>query len=432
VQAWSAVTIIFMASVVAAIDRGIFSLVIDPIRHDLRISDVQISLLQGLSFSILYAVAGIALGFGIDRYSRRRLLALGILIWSLATALGGLATNFNEMFATRIMVGFGEAVLGPCTASMIADLFAPGRRGRPVSFCLMGLTAGRGLTVLLTGFILSRLPDGIPVSVPGFGILAPWRVTFLVCGAIGFLIFLLILTMREPARRDLRLKGSTGLSMRASFAYFRSRRRVFAPLYLGFAVVSAGYYGITAWDAVFLIRKFGLSAPATGQALGMATLLAGLAGAFVAGNLVDVFSRGQGAVGKLKLLVWTPFIALPGALAVLATTPTLAIIMISITLASFPIYSTAVLTLIQDLTPNEMRGVGASITGLVNTIIGTAGGPLLIALATEHLYGAPKLVGWSMMTVSIPAALLGSLLALHTLRNFRQSTQFGDTAPKAT
>jgi MFS family permease len=425
IRAWRVVVVIFMASIVSTIDRGIFSLVIDPIRHDLAISDVQISLLQGLSFGILYATAGVALGMTADRYSRRRLLALGVLVWSVATALGGLATNFNQMFATRIMVGLGEATLGPCMVSMVADLFPPDRRGRPISVCLMGQAAGIGLSVLLAGFILARLPQGLPAIVPGIGALAPWRVTFIVCGLIGLVVVGLILTIREPARRGIRLTPLAGSRLRAAAAYFRRDAAVFAPLYLSFAAVSAGFYGISAWGAVFIMREFALSAPETGHALGLATIVAGLSGALIAGNLVDILARAGGAGGKLRLLIWTPFCAIPSACAVFAPDPIVAIILIATMIGSFPMFSTALLTALQDMTPNEMRGVSVSITALTNTIVGATCGPLLIALATEHLYRDPALVGWSILTVTVPMTIVGSGLALMAFLGFRRAIRRG-------
>ena len=193
---------------------------------------------------------------------------------------------------------------------------------------------------------------------------------------------------------------------------------MFAPLYLSFAVVSAGFYGTSAWGAVFVMRKFGLSAPQTGHILGTATLISAVIGSLIAGNLVDILGR-AGTGSKFRLLTWIPIFALPGACAVFAPTPLIAIILISTNLSSFTIFSTTFLTTIQDIMPNDMRGVGISISGLMNIIIGATCGPLFIALATEYLYRDPKLVGWSILTVILPVILLGAALAGVALRGFR-------------
>jgi MFS family permease len=417
-RAWPVIGVIFITSIISAIDRGIFSLVIDPIRHDLKISDVQISLLQGLSFGILYATAGVALGLTADRYSRRNLLALGVLVWSLATIMGGFAQNFQELFATRVLVGLGEATLGPCTISIVADLFPPHRRGRPVSVCLMGQALGVGLSVLLVGLILSMLPSGLTIPALSVGTLAPWRVAFIVFGLTGFIVVGLILSVREPRRQGVALKPVGGSRIRAAARHFRRGARMFAPLYLSFAVISMGFYGMNAWGAVFVMRKFGLSAPETGHFLGLATIASGIVGAVIAGNLVDFLGR-AGTGGKFRLLTLVPFFALPGACAVFAPSPFVAIMLLSSNLSSFTIFSTTFLTTMQDIMPNDMRGVGISISGLMNIIIGATCGPLFIALATEYLYRDPKQVGWSILTVIVPMTLLGAGLGVMALRGYR-------------
>ena len=420
-RAWRLIALIFLASVVSAIDRGIFSLLVDPIKHDLAISDVQISLLQGLSFGLLYATAGLALGVGADRFPRRRLLAFGIFVWSLATILGGLATNFNELFLTRIFVGLGEATLGPVTFSLVADLFPPERRGRPSSICLMGQAVATGLSIVLTGIILSRLPNDIAIDFPVFGALVPWRVTFVICGLTGFVVVALLLVGKDPIRRGVKLGVRGGSRLLAAIAYLRRDARVFVPFYLSFAVVSAGYYGSAAWAAVFIMRKFELSAPATGHMLGIATMIAAAAGPLIAGNMVDIVSRRGGEGAKLKLLTVLPFLALPSVFAVFAPNVATAIVLLSVMTATFPMFSTTFLTAIQEMVPNDMRGVAVSVTGLTNTIIGSAGGPLVIALATEHLYKDPRLVGYSIITVTIPAVFIGAALSFLTVRNLRVS-----------
>ena len=100
--------------------------------------DVHIALLQGLAFGIFYATVGLPLGLLADRISRRTLVTIGVLVWSLATIGGGFAASFGALFTSRLLVGLGEAALGPAAVSLIADLFPPDRRGRPLSVFLAG------------------------------------------------------------------------------------------------------------------------------------------------------------------------------------------------------------------------------------------------------------------------------------------------------
>jgi MFS family permease len=126
---WYAVTILCVALLLSYTDRFVINLIVDPIRVDLGLSDVQVSLLQGVGFAIIFAVAALPSGRLADRVNRRNLIAGGVLLWSVATIACGLATDFWSFFAARVAVGLGEAALVPAASSLIIDLFSPRRRG---------------------------------------------------------------------------------------------------------------------------------------------------------------------------------------------------------------------------------------------------------------------------------------------------------------
>src|ERR1700761_7365329 len=115
--AWTVVAILIATAVLSYTDRQVLSLLVDPIRTDLGISDTQVSLLLGTAFAVVYGVAGIPLGFLADRTSRRNLIFAGVVVWSLATICCGLSRGFGEIFASRIFVGLGEAALSPAAIS---------------------------------------------------------------------------------------------------------------------------------------------------------------------------------------------------------------------------------------------------------------------------------------------------------------------------
>ena len=407
-QAWALVAVFFFTSIVSVLDRGIIALVVDPIRHDLGISDLQISLLQGLSFGLFYAVVGLPLGLSADRLSRRRLLIFGICVWSLATLAGGFAASFGQLFAARLLVGLGEATLGPCAVSMISDMFPPKERGRPIGVYLMGQAVSGGLSILLTGLILSAVPAGVFAHVPVLNRLAAWRVVFVVCGLLGFLAVLMLLTFREPPRRGVVLR-SGGLGIATAAGYLGRNWRVFAPFYLGFAVISMSTYGLNAWSAAFLIRAHHLSAPQVGRWLGLTAVVAGVIGATLGGQLVDWLARRGVRSGKFLILIAASWCALPAALAVLAPSTATAILMIGFGVAAAPLIGTTMVSAVQEMTPNNMRGVAVALFGFTNTILGSTTGPLLIASATEHVFKSPAKVGYSIMLVMIPTEAVGCL-----------------------
>lgn len=410
--AWGLVAIFFMTSIVNTIDRGILNLVVDPVRRDLMISDVQISLLQGLSFGLFYATVGVPLGLVADRVQRRRLIMVGVTIWSLATIMGGLAPNFGWMFASRLLVGLGEATLGPCAVSMISDMFPPTRRGRPIGVYLMGQAISSGLAVMLVSFVLSGASRGVFDFFPGAHGAAPWRVAFVTAGCLGFIVIALFLTQREPVRQGVVVGAPRGFAIRETAAYLAANRSVFIPFFLGFALSALAVYGMASWTAVMLMRQYGLTPSAVGKELGMASLAAGVVGTLLAGYLVDLMARRHVRTGKLAMLSLLPLCALPAVFATFMSTAPAAVGVLSIMTCVYPMIGTFMVTAAQEMVPNNMRGVMISLFGLTNTVIGATFGPLLIAVTTEHLFKDPKLVGESISLVAAPALLVASGLYL--------------------
>lgn len=135
------VLVLLCAYVLSYIDRQILALLVGPIKADLGLSDTQIGLLQGLAFAVLFAIAGLPLGWWADRGDRRRIIAMGVGVWSLMTALCGTARSFTHLFLARAGVGIGEAALVPAAYSMISDLVPPERRGRALGLLPLACTS---------------------------------------------------------------------------------------------------------------------------------------------------------------------------------------------------------------------------------------------------------------------------------------------------
>ena len=201
-RAWTVVAILLATAVLSYTDRQVLSLLVDPIRHDMGISDTQISLLLGSAFAVIYGIAGIPLGYLADRISRRNLIFCGVSIWSLGTIACGFSQNFGEIFASRILVGLGEAALSPAAISLISDYFPPSRRGTAVGFFLSGIAMGSGVAILIGGGVLHAIELGTLAATPLAGY-APWRMVLLVIGGPGLLWALVILLIREPVRHGM-------------------------------------------------------------------------------------------------------------------------------------------------------------------------------------------------------------------------------------
>ena len=199
---WYVVIVLTFAFTVAFIDRQILSLLVQPIRRDLGISDTQISLLAGFAFAVFYSILGVPIARLADRRSRRAIISVGVFLWSLMTAACGLAKSFAGLFVARVGVGVGEATLSPAAYSMIADYFPPQKLARAIAVYAMGLYLGAGLAMIAGSAVVRLVADAGPVTLPLLGTLFPWQLTFFAVALPGILVLAGMATVREPQRRD--------------------------------------------------------------------------------------------------------------------------------------------------------------------------------------------------------------------------------------
>lgn len=449
-QAWATLLLLFVASIVSVIDRGLLNIVVDGVKGELHISDVQIGLLQGLAFGLFYAVMGVWLGVVADRTSRRWLIAIGISVWSCATIGGGLAGSFGELFVSRLLVGLGEAALAPAAISLIADLFPPGRRGRAVGFYIMGQAIAQGVSISVAGFLLGAAARGDFVGWPVIGGFAPWRIVFVLCGLSGTLVALAFLLTREPPRRGPVLAADAAAIAEANtpeatapetwrsqvsrtLAHFWRERSKFVAVYIGFAAFFLGTYGAFAWQIAMISRKFGVTPADIAPVLGPMAIVSGLLGPILGGSIIDRIVKRSGNGGILKLLMVLPFVAVPSACAVLAPNLIVACVLCASLAGITAMVGAGTLTYLQGEAPADMRGTAVSITGLMNTVFGAALGPVLVAMLTEHVFGRPELVGYAILCVALPAYLIAALCFARAARGNRlaQDRKYDATAMQA-
>jgi MFS family permease len=418
--AWYGMAVLFVAQIVATMERGILSFAVEPVRRDLGASDVQLSLLQGLAFAIFYATVGLPLGMVADRVSRRRLLIAGISVWSIATFLSGFASGFATLFACRLFVGLGEATLGPCAVSLIADLFPPSRRARPMSFYLFGGTISGGLAVMLTGALMGLTP-GIRAPIPFVGDFPSWRLTFMICGLLGLVTAALLTAMPEIARSSVTSVVRQGLGIRQAAAHFGGRRRLFLPLFGAVGLWTTGTASVTGWAVPHMMRHFAADLPSIGHRLGLTSMAMAVVGSLVAVVILPMVSR-HGTVAKLRLAPALPLLALPAALIVLAPDLQTALLLAAVPSFALPLYGSTLLSTLSDLVPANMRGIAVALYAFCGTMLGATLGPLMVALLTEHAFGDPRAVGTSIMLVAGPALIGSSLLFLTCRRGLVTST----------
>lgn len=423
---WYIVAICMLAYIFSFIDRQILALMIEPIKHDLQLSDTQFSLLHGLAFSLFYAFMGMPIALLADKFSRPKIIAIGVAFWSLATALCGLSKNFLQMFMARIGVGIGEAALSPATYSMLSDMFPREKLGRAVAIYSIGSFIGGGVAFLIGGYVIDLLKNLDSVVVPLLGEMRPWQVTFFLVGLPGVLVALLIaLTVRDPARKGLKLDAAGKVhapSMKQAFAFLGVHRKTFACHYLGFSFYAMTLFCMLSWTPAFYMRKFGLAPADTGYMLGIVVLLANTSGVFCGGWLIDWLAKKgysdapirAGVIGALGMAV--PAVAFTQ---VNELWMSLALLAPAMFFASFPMpASTAAM---QILPPNQMRAQISALFLLISNLIGLGVGTTAVALLTDRLFENPALVGSSISLLNAFAIALTLLLLIKGCRHFRES-----------
>ncbi|MGD8829002.1 MAG: MFS transporter [Pseudomonadales bacterium] len=182
------------------IDRNILSILAEDIKSDLGITDAQMGFLYGTVFAVFYAVFGIPLARFADVWVRRSLISLGLMFWSLMTALSGLARSFPILAVFRIGVGIGEASASPAAYSMLSDYYPTRLRSTVIGIYSSGVYIGGGIGLFLGGLILDNWANAYPVAADApFG-LKGWHVSFMAVGIPGLLMALWVRTLREPQR----------------------------------------------------------------------------------------------------------------------------------------------------------------------------------------------------------------------------------------
>ncbi|MGE8617796.1 MAG: spinster family MFS transporter, partial [Achromobacter spanius] len=372
---WYVVVICMLAYIFSFVDRQILALMIEPIKHDLQLSDTQFSLLHGLAFSLFYAVMGIPIALLADRYSRPKIIAIGVAFWSLATAACGLSRNFAHMFLARIGVGVGEAALSPATYSMLSDMFPRDKLGRAVGVYSIGSFIGGGMAFLIGGYVINLLKSVDSVVVPWLGAMRPWQVTFFIVGLPGLLVALLILlTVRDPQRLGLR-RAADGQaqkpSIRDTFRFLGRHRRTFFCHYLGFSFYAMVLFALLSWTPAFYMRRFGMSPVDTGYMLGVVVLVANTAGVFCGGWLMDgLAKRGYRDAPLRAGVIGAVGMALPAVAFTQVDSLWLSVglLLPAMFFASFPMpTSTAAM---QILPPNQIRAQVSALFLLISNLIG--------------------------------------------------------------
>lgn len=424
-KAWVMVGLLMVANIFSFIDRQILSLLVDPIREDLGISDVQVSLLIGPAFAIFFCLMALPLGRMVDTRNRIRLAAAGVALWSLATFLSGYAESFAHLFIARIGVAVGEAALFPAANSLIADSFPPHRRARAIGVFALAIYLGSGLALLFGGAVVGWAESGgmgeaMPGVLAGF---AAWQLVLLAVGAPGLAIAAAIALLPEPRRRGITAVGGMQAAMPIGtvLRYVGAHARLFLTHFLSFGTFVLGGYAVLAWAPTHLVRSMDVTRAEAGYGLGIAIMIGGLVGVLGVTSMADRLSAKGVRDGKFRVAAACCAVKL--ALAVmLGFAPNATSFMALVGLMT--VCSSAGIALgpaaLQEIAPGEMRGQALAAYQLVATVVGAGLGPPMVAL----LAGAASLpIGSALSIVAATAAGLGTLGFLTGRRLFGREVE---------
>lgn len=419
-RAWVTVAILMVAYVLSFVDRQILNLLVEPIRRDLAINDTQMSLLMGLSFALFYTVCGIPLGRVADTRSRRGLIAIGVLFWSAATAACGMAKMYWQFLLCRIGVGVGEAALSPAAYSLIADSFPAERRATAISVYSMGVYLGSGLAFLVGGLVIQFASAQGDVTLPVLGEVRPWQLIFLILGVAGVLFTLLMLAVKEPARRGVGAGVAVPLSEVGR--YIRANRRTVLLHNFGFAGLAFAGYGSAAWVPTFYIRTYGWDAGQVGIVYGSIVAVFGCLGIVFGGRLADWMAKRGRSDANMRVGLYAALGALPMVvLFPLMDTAFWASVLMAPTVFCLSMPFGVAPAAIQEIMPNSMRGQASAIYLFVITLIGLGVGPTAVALVTDFVFADDAALRYSLLIVTTLAVLISIILLAKSLKPYRES-----------
>ncbi len=367
------------------VDRQIVNILIEPIKADLGLADWQLGIISGFAFAALYATLGVPIARLADRGSRTNIIAVAVGLWSLMTALCGVAQNFVQLLLARLGVGVGEAGLTPPAHSMIADLYPEERRGTALAIYQLGVPAGALFGLMAGGFIAEA-----------WG----WRAAFLAVGLPGIVLAVLVkLLIREPERQgEPAPQPPFGASLAALW-----RIPSYRHITLAFALASFALFAFNAWFPALLGRAYGWNTAQIAAWLGPVGFVSGVAGTFLGGWLGDRFGR-RDRRWYMFIVAFGVFVSVPlfGVVLFAASAPlAVAAYFAPNLLAGMAMAPT--FAMVQSLAAPRLRAMASSIVLFFANMIGLGLGPTAVGALSDLLqpkFGATAL-GWA-MTLILP------------------------------
>ncbi len=368
--AYYALGVLFVINTLNFFDRQIIGAVGEPIRQEFGLSDSSLGALN-TAFTLLYAFVGLPLGKLADKYSRKKILAVGVFVWSLMTAASGLAQSFWQIFAMRLGVGVGEASCAPAANSLIGDCFPSDKRAKAIAVFMLGLPIGLALSFAISGAMAKN-----------YG----WRTAFFIAGLPGLLCVAALFFIKEPKRGEVELLKVGTKKREGSPILLILKTPTMIWLILSGALHNFIMYALGGFLTPYLMRHHNLD---IGNANYVAAILYGLltAPGLLLGGVIGDWAKGRRADGALliatfAILLSIPFFFFSIGIASGEYVKYAALIGTSIALMYF--YYSIVYATIADVTEPSSRGTAMAVYFMAMYLLGASLGPYILGLISEH------------------------------------------------
>lgn len=421
--AWYTVGVLTLLYTFSFVDRQILTLLFGPIKHDLGISDTQVSLLSGIAFAGLYALLGIPIARLTDRGNRVAIITAGMLLWSAMTAVCGLARSFWQLFLARVGVGIGEATLSPAAFSIIADYFPPHRLGRAIGVYTLAIYFGMGAALLLGSVVVAFVQGLPPIEIPHVGVLRPWQLALVCVGSPGILFAILMLTVREPARRHVQSVADEKQAT-SVFRFMGKHWRVYAPHFVGFSLMGLLGNGLATWIPEFFLREHGWPPQRTGIAFGLILLFVGGPGVLLGGWYADR----QRAAGILDAPIRVAIAAIVplgicGVIMPQVSSPEVALALLAVVMFCFSLPGGLAPASVQMVTPPRLRARVSAVYLFFTGLIGSGFGPTVVAAVTDFGFRDEAALGDSLSVVAAVVTPISVIALFSVLKPFRSTVE---------
>ncbi len=403
--AFYALALLTLVYVLNFLDRSLIYILFTPIKREIALTDLQLALLGSTSFVIFYTVLGIPFGRLADRHRRTHLIAGGLAVWSLFSGLTGFADGFWSLFACRVMVGVGEATLGPAAISLLADWFPPRQRATVQAIYSSGIALGSAASFFLGGWLGESLG---------------WRWGFYLLGFPGLLVAVAVALLPEPARGATEAPGATADAPPAVRTLLR--HPVLRWHHLGYALLTIATNSSTIWVPSLLVRVHGLGLAEAGRWMALAVLVGGLPGTLLGGYLADRF-RARSPGGRMDFGATAALVGAPFWLVLLfGEGAPLLLVANAVLLATGLSFLGGAAADVSDIAGPRQRGLAIAIYYFTVNAIGYGLAPPLIGALSDALGAAtdPGMLRYALLTC--PVALLLSAAALWRGAALRQAS----------